>query len=131
MRNDPETSQAADSLLDDILTDLDGSKPSSTSRCAAGITKRFQHVQKDARTPVNISAFDALCRQRSLAPVGPSSFAARPPAGAGQAARPKLPVTAARPGRTTLPGTAASRLSRALRDVPMLDATVKGESSFI
>ena len=31
MRNDPETSQAADALLDDILTDLGDSKP-STSR---------------------------------------------------------------------------------------------------
>ncbi len=31
VRNDPETSQAADALLDDILTDLGDSKP-STSR---------------------------------------------------------------------------------------------------
>lgn len=33
LKNDPETSQAADALLDDILTDLGGSDKPSTSRC--------------------------------------------------------------------------------------------------
>ena len=88
-----------------------------------------------------------MCRPRSLAPAGPSA-AARPAAasaaraqvGARAVARPHLPAArrhlpaaAARPGRTVVAGTAASRLSNALRDVPMLDATVKGgpESSLL
>ena len=75
----------------------------------------------------------SLCRAHSLAPAG-AGTAARPggsfaqlPAGAARAKpRPQPSVAAARPSKTALAGTAASRLSRALRDVPMLDATVKG-----
>lgn len=77
-----------------------------------------------------------MCRPRSLAPAGPSA-AARPSAataaraygGARQVMRPHVPAAAARHGRTVLAGTAASRLSKALQDVPMLDATVKGGTS--
>lgn len=75
-----------------------------------------------------------MCRHHSLAPAGTSgaaragaSFAARSGGTARAGPRAQKPAAAARPGRAALAGIAASRLSKALRDVPMLDATVKGE----